>query len=150
VGTAAHKFVVNHVKRRRPRTPGCEMGQELVLAHPSSTLGEVSFCGLTTTLTTTTCLLARHHQHKSISFNLLSTAEEATGASTTSAQGTCWLMSLVLFPGQQLLAFDGCGLYALLPVVPWYTSVALAVCLHHYTCFYSPRLLCPCIHMLSS
>lgn len=40
-GTAGHRFVMDHISRQRPRTPGAEVGQSLVLATRSSTLTEV-------------------------------------------------------------------------------------------------------------
>uniref|UniRef100_A0A7S0X0C9 CBS domain-containing protein n=1 Tax=Chlamydomonas leiostraca TaxID=1034604 RepID=A0A7S0X0C9_9CHLO len=40
-GRAGHKFVVDRVARQRPRTPGEEVGQELVLARPGQTLVSV-------------------------------------------------------------------------------------------------------------
>lgn len=39
--SSGHKFVTDRVARRRPRTPGEDVGQELVLCRRGSTLGEV-------------------------------------------------------------------------------------------------------------
>ncbi|GFH13702.1 uncharacterized protein HaLaN_09637 [Haematococcus lacustris] len=40
-GTAGHRFVQNRMARQRPRTPGEEVGQKLVLAKATTTLSEV-------------------------------------------------------------------------------------------------------------